>query len=199
MKCNRGPTYSILRLTAPQNMTFTSRSFYLPPDLLLNFKRLHLHAKISTLLRKQDTRAEEMDELPFSEGKKSSEKNSRKELPGYLYFFVCVFECECVCVCASAQSCPTLWNPMGCSPPASSVHGIFQAIIMEWVGISYSRNSFQPREWTCVFRIVRQVPCHCATWKPIRCYGYTIICQPIQQLMGILGVFSVWLLQIKLL
>ena len=89
-----------------------------------------------------------MDELPFSEGKKSSEKNSRKELPGYLYFFVCVFECECVCVCASAQSCPTLWNPMGCSPPASSVHGIFQAIIMEWVAFSYSRGSSKPRDWT---------------------------------------------------
>ena len=44
-----------------------------------------------------------MDELPFSEGKKTSEKNSRNELPGYLYFFVCVCVCVsvymCVCVC----------------------------------------------------------------------------------------------------
>ena len=39
-----------------------------------------------------------MDELPFSEGKKSSEKNRRKELPGYLCFFVCVCVCVCVCV-----------------------------------------------------------------------------------------------------
>ena len=37
------------------------------------------------------------------------------------------------------QSCPTLWDSMDCSPPGSSVHGIFQARILEWVAISYSR------------------------------------------------------------
>ena len=37
-----------------------------------------------------------------------------------------------------AQSCPTLCDPMGCSPPGSSVQGIFQARILEWVAISYS-------------------------------------------------------------
>ena len=37
-----------------------------------------------------------------------------------------------------AQSCPTLSNPMDCSLPGSSVHGIFQARILEWVAISYS-------------------------------------------------------------
>ena len=39
-----------------------------------------------------------------------------------------------------AQSCPTLCDPMNCSPPHSSVHGIFQAVILEWVAISFSRN-----------------------------------------------------------
>ena len=34
-----------------------------------------------------------------------------------------------------AQSCPTLCNPMDCSPPCSSVHGIFQARVLEWVAI----------------------------------------------------------------
>ena len=37
-----------------------------------------------------------------------------------------------------AQSCPTLWDPMDCSPPGSSVHGIFQAWILEWAAISFS-------------------------------------------------------------
>jgi len=37
-----------------------------------------------------------------------------------------------------AQSCPTLCDPMDCSPPGSSVHGIFQAWILEWVAISFS-------------------------------------------------------------
>ena len=36
----------------------------------------------------------------------------------------------------------TLWDPMNSSPPGSSVHGIFQARIMEWVAISFSRGTF---------------------------------------------------------
>ena len=44
------------------------------------------------------------------------------------------------------QSCPTLCNPMDCSPPGSSVHGILQARILEWVAISFSRGSSQPRD-----------------------------------------------------
>ena len=53
-----------------------------------------------------------------------------------------------------AQSCPTLYNPMDCSPSGSSVHGIFQARVLEWVAISFSRRSFQPRDWTRVSHIV---------------------------------------------
>ena len=49
-----------------------------------------------------------------------------------------------------AQSCPTLCDPMDCSPPGSSVHEIFQARILEWVAISFSRGSSQPRDWTWV-------------------------------------------------
>ena len=40
------------------------------------------------------------------------------------------------------QSCPTLCDPMDCSPPGSLVHGIFQAWILEWVAISFSRGIF---------------------------------------------------------
>ena len=40
-----------------------------------------------------------------------------------------------------AQSCPTLCDPMDCSPPGSSIHGILQARILEWVAISFSRGS----------------------------------------------------------
>ena len=49
----------------------------------------------------------------------------------------------CVCVCVLvAQSCPTLCDPMGCSPPGSSVRGISPARILEWVAISFSRGIF---------------------------------------------------------
>ena len=45
----------------------------------------------------------------------------------------------------SLQSCPTLCNPMDCSLPASSVHGIFQARILERVAMPSSKGSYQPR------------------------------------------------------
>ena len=44
-----------------------------------------------------------------------------------------------------AQSCRSLWNPMGCSPPGFSVHGLLQARILEWEAFPFSRGSSQPR------------------------------------------------------
>ena len=46
------------------------------------------------------------------------------------------------------QLCPTLCDPMDCSPPGSSLHGILQAKILEWVALPSSRGSSQPRDWT---------------------------------------------------
>ena len=64
-----------------------------------------------------------------------------------------------------AQSCPTLCDPIDCSLPGSSIHGIFQARILEWVAISFSRRSSQPRDWTWVSHIVG------------RCFTETLLCQ----------------------
>ena len=49
-----------------------------------------------------------------------------------------------VCACICTQSCPTLCNPMNCGPPGSSLHGIFQARILECVAISFPRNLPNP-------------------------------------------------------
>ena len=51
------------------------------------------------------------------------------------------------------QLCPTLCDPMDCCPPGSSVHGILQTRILEWVAISFSRGSAWPRNPTQVSRI----------------------------------------------
>ena len=53
-----------------------------------------------------------------------------------------------------SQSCPTLCDPMDCSLPGFSVHWILQAIVLEWIAISFSRGSSQSRDWTRVSRIV---------------------------------------------
>ena len=53
----------------------------------------------------------------------------------------------------AAQLCLILCDPMDCSLPGSSIHGILQARILEWVAISFSRGSSQPRNGTQVFRI----------------------------------------------
>ena len=63
------------------------------------------------------------------------------------------------------QSCPTLCDPMDHSPPGSSVRGILQARILEWVAISFSRRSSPPKDWTCVSGIGRQILYHWATWE----------------------------------
>ena len=76
-------------------------------------------------------------------------------------------------VCMRAQSCLTLCNLMDCSWPGSSVHGISQSRVLEWVAISSSRGDpgikpSQPREWTCVYCsscIGRWILYHWVIWK----------------------------------
>ena len=57
---------------------------------------------------------------------------------GYLIHMVFIY--------VSAQSCPAVCDPMDCSPPGSSVHGIFQAGILEWVTISSFKGSSRPTD-----------------------------------------------------
>ena len=76
----------------------------------------------------------------------------------YTYIYVQMLSSSVVSLCDS----------MDCSPPGSSVHGIFQARILEWVAISSSRGSLRPRDWTCVSYIScigRQILYHWATWE----------------------------------
>ena len=58
-----------------------------------------------------------------------------------------------------AQSCPSLCDPMDCSPPGSPLHGILQARILEWNAIPFSRGSFRPKDGTWISCISRQGLC----------------------------------------
>ena len=67
--------------------------------------------------------------------------------------------------CLVTKSCLTLCDPMDHSLPGSSVHGISQARTLEWVVISFSRGSSQPRDQTHVSCISRYILYHWATWE----------------------------------
>ena len=61
------------------------------------------------------------------------------------------------------QSCLTLCNPMGCSPPGSSVHGISQTRILECIAISFSREIFPTQGLNPHLLSCRQIPYHQVT------------------------------------
>ena len=65
------------------------------------------------------------------------------------------------------QSHPTLCDPIDCSLPGSSVHRIFQATVLEWIAISFSRGSSQPRAWTRVSFIINR---HVTIWATREIY-----------------------------
>jgi len=67
------------------------------------------------------------------------------------------------CYSLVAKSHPTLCNPMDCYVPGSSVHGIFQARMLKWVAISFSRVFSWPRDQTCIFCIGRRILYYWAT------------------------------------
>ena len=64
-------------------------------------------------------------------------------------WFVCMC-CVFLCICQLSRSVVSDCGPMNCSLPDFSVHGIFQARVLEWVAISFSRGSSQPRDQTRV-------------------------------------------------
>ena len=93
-----------------------------------------------------------------------------KSIAFLCFLTLCV--CVCDCVCSVTQSCLTLWDPRDSSPPGSSVHGIFQVKLLNWVALSYSRWSSQPRDQTwvsCVSCIGRWILYHCTTWEIPTC------------------------------
>ena len=89
------------------------------------------------------------------------------------------------------QSCPTLCDPVDCSPPSSSVHGILQARILEGVAISFSRGSSQPRDWTQVFRIAGRCFNLWATREDLIIGDWNVKVGS-QEIHGVIGKFALW-------
>ena len=90
-------------------------------------------------------------------------EHPRSGFESWIYHFT-----SCLAVPVRAQSCLTLCNPMDCNPPGSSVHGIFQARILEWLAISFSGGSSWPRDQTwasCISCIGRQILYQLSHWR----------------------------------
>ena len=68
--------------------------------------------------------------------------------PGSLWTVTMSFTLKCYMRAKSLQLCLTICDPMDCSPPGSSVHGILQARTLEWVAVSFSRRSSRPSDQT---------------------------------------------------
>ena len=74
-------------------------------------------------------------------------------LSGFLIVKACwssTLTLECTLSCSVAQSCPALCDRIDHSPPGSSVNGILQARILEWISTPFSRGSSGPKDWTQV-------------------------------------------------
>ena len=74
---------------------------------------------------------------------------------------------DAFCCFLVTKSCLALCDPMDYSPPGSSVHGIFQVKILEWVAITFSRRSSWPRDRTCVSCIGQAILHHWATLEAL--------------------------------
>ena len=74
-------------------------------------------------------------------------------------------------LCARSLSRLTLCDPTDCSLPGSSVHGILQARILEWVATSSSRGLPDPREQTCISGTGRRILYRWATWKALQSWA----------------------------
>ena len=71
----------------------------------------------------------------------------------YIHMYIHIYVCVSIFVVLVGQLCLTLCDAMGCSPSGSSVHGILQVRILEWVAIPFSKRSSWPRDGTQVSRI----------------------------------------------
>ena len=92
--------------------------------------------------------------------------------------------------CSFTQLCLTLFNSMDCNPPGSSVHGIFQARMLECVTVSNSRGSSLSKDRTCISCIScigRWILSHCTTWEALPALASTSLLPVAQDIGAILN------------
>ena len=142
-------------------MLLMNRPFYLfcfkPISLIFKISCLIFLARTSYSMSAGNGKNEQPCLISSLKGKTFTVSSLNTWLQTFSYRLVCV----CVCVLV-AQLCPTLCNPMGYRLLGSSVNRILQARILEWIAISFSRGSSQPRDQTwvsCIAGIFQTFKC----------------------------------------
>ena len=114
----------------------------------------------------------------------------------YLFLFFLLYVAQshptCSVGCPVAQSHPTLCGSIDCSLQNSSVHGIVQARILEWVAISFSRESSWLRDQTCIFCIScigKQILYYWTTWKAHIFVFTPYLFQDVQRTLSVRDIF----------
>ena len=130
------------------------------------------------------SRQEYWSGLPFPSPRESFRPRDRTQVSHIVdRRFIIWATRECRIMCVSHSSCPTLCNPIDYSLLGSSVHGILQSRILEWVSIPFSRESSWPRNWTQIFCIAGRFFTIWATREAI--YWTVIMCQDLSWKPGI--------------
>ena len=98
----------------------------------------------------------------------------------------------CHCCCLVTKLFLILWDPTDCSLPDSSVYGISQARILEWVTISFSKGSFLPRDWTYVSSLAGRFFTIWATWEAPCCSSESVSHSVVSNCLQPHGLYSPW-------
>ena len=104
-------------------------------------------------------------------------ENCKKKKKCVYCVYICVLWSDRklhICCCLVTKLCLNLLQPHGCRPLGSSVHGISQARILEWVAIS-SRGSWQLRNWTCISYVGRRILLPLSHREAHTCVGIYIL------------------------
>ena len=113
-------------------------------------------------------------------------------VPLFWLTFLAVFQFTDFLLSEVARSCPTLCDPMDCSPPGSSIHGILRARILEWVAISFSRGSSQPRDRTQVSHISGRCFNLWATWEGLMNKPFFLVLYKFLFILCFWDLISIW-------
>ena len=129
-------------------MKLRTLKFHFPPNLVSSGGKSHSFEDCSSVLKETLLKDHAEGSMSYVLSFKASISTCAPSIPRIYPYLPPSKQTNVFAM--SLKSCLTLCDPMDCSPPGSSVHGIFQTRILEWVAIFFSRGSSQSRDQTLI-------------------------------------------------